>query len=283
MLILIGFAVVFASIIAGYVLSGGQLLALWQPFEIIVILGAAIGAFIASNPMHVLKEVAHNLGGLFGASKFTKEYYMDMLALMHDLFVKCRKEGLIAIESDIEDPHASEIFQKFPRINKNHHVIEFICDYLRICSSGNMSPFELENLLDVELDTIANEGAHISHAVNRIAEGLPGFGIIAAVLGIVITMASIGGPPEVLGHHVGAALVGTMMGILFSYGMIGPLSVALEYRAADTLKCFQCLKICLMSMVNGTPPQMAVEFGRKTLGEAIRPSFTELEKRVRGG
>ena len=177
MLILIGFAVVYACVLSGYVGSGGALLALWHPLEILIIVGAAIGAFIAANPMHVIKEVLHNLGGLFGASKYTKEYYMDLLALMHDLFVKCRKEGLIAIESDIEDPHASEIFQRYPRINKNHHVIEFICDYLRICSSGNMSPFELENLLDVELDTIAGEGAHIAHAVNRIAEGLPGFRI----------------------------------------------------------------------------------------------------------
>lgn len=283
MFILIGFAVVLGSIISGYLLSKGELLALWQPFELLIILGAAIGAFIAANPIHVVKEVVHNLAAAFGPSKFSKDYYMDLLSLMHDLFVKCRKEGLIAIESDIEDPHASEIFQRFPRINKNHHVIEFICDYLRICSSGNMSPFELENLLDVELDTISHEGQHAAHAVNRIGEGLPGFGIIAAVLGIVITMASIGGPPEILGHHVGAALVGTMLGILFSYGFFGPLSVALEYRAADTLKCFQCLKVCLMAMVNGIPPQMAVEFGRKTLGEDVRPSFSELEKRVRGG
>ncbi len=280
--ILIGFTIVISSVLGGYVLSHGELAALWQPYELLIIGGAAIGAFIASNPTNITKSVIAALPTLFTSSKYDQNHYMDLLALLHDLFVKWRKEGLMSIESDIESPESSEIFERYPRITMNQREMEFICDYLRICASGNMSPFELENLMDVEIETITHEIEQPASAIGRVGEALPGFGIVAAVMGIVITMKSLGGPPEVLGLHVAAALVGTFIGILLAYGFVSPLGVALEYKAIDETKVFECIKACIMAMVNGIPPQLAVEFGRKTLMDTVRPSFTELEDRIRG-
>jgi chemotaxis protein MotA len=217
------------------------------------------------------------------SSRFTHGFYLEVLRLLYEILNKSRREGMMAIEADIEDAAASPIFSKYPGILKDERMTAYICDYLRIMSSGNMAPHELEGLFDMELASLKEELEHPAHAVNRIADGLPGFGIVAAVLGIVVTMAMLGEAEQAaLGQHVGAALVGTFLGILAAYGFFGPLSVALEHDAREELNVFEAIKACLVASASGMPPSLAVEFGRKTLFPAHRPSFSELEQAVRG-
>ncbi|WP_144393933.1 flagellar motor stator protein MotA [Pleionea sediminis] len=280
--LLIGAIIVIVSVLGGYVLSHGQLLALWQPFELIIIGGAAFGAFVIANPVKVTADVFRKLPSLLTGSPYSKFVYLELLSMMFDLFNVMRKEGLIAIEAHIESPKESRIFNKYPLLRKNHKAIEFICDYLRLMIIGDMTAYELENLMETELDTHHHEEVAPSMALGKVADALPGFGIVAAVLGIVITMQSLGGPPEEIGVHVAAALVGTFLGIILAYGFVGPLSQALEYRATEDSKFYECIKACIIATVNGTPPQVAIEFGRKTLYQKVRPSFEELEQRIRG-
>lgn len=281
--LIVGALIVWAAVITGYLLSGGQLLALWQPFELITICGAAFGAFFISNPMKVISATIKGSLGLLGGSPYNKTLYMELLACLYDVFQKIRKEGLIAIEADIEDPKASAIFSKYKLITKDHHAMDFICDYLRLMVVGDMSAHELEALMDAELETHHSEALLPAGALQKVSDGLPGFGIVAAVMGIVITMGSLGGPPEVLGHHVGAALVGTFLGILFAYGFVAPMAGQMEHKVREEGKFYECIKVSLLACVSGAPPQIAVEFGRKVLYSTERPSFAELEKRVRGG
>ena len=206
---------------------------------------------------------------------------MDLLTLMYNLFAKARKEGLMALEADIDEPEQSDIFKEFPKLQKNHHLIEFICDYLRLMVGGNMNAFELESLMDLELETHHHEAEKPSHAVTNASDGLPGFGIVAAVMGVVITMGYISEPPEVLGAHVGAALVGTFLGILLAYGLAGPMGNAMAEQAEEESKLLECAKICIMATLNGYTPQIAVEFGRKALYSHLRPSFAELEEHIK--
>ena len=280
--VIVGMLIVCGSVIGGYLLSKGQLLALFQPYELLVIGGAAFGAFVISNPTKLVVGVLKNLPSMLMGAKYGRVAYLDLLALMYDLFGKARKEGLMAIENDIEEPEASEIFQKYPKILKDHHVISFISDYMRLIVGGSMNPFELETLMDADMETHHHHAAEPSHALTRVADALPGFGIVAAVLGIVITMGHLGGPPEELGHHVAAALVGTFLGILLAYGFVGPMGILLEHRAKDESKFFECIKTCLMASVQGYSPQVSVEFGRKTMPLDLRPSFQELEDHVKG-
>lgn len=280
--VIVGIIVVIASVLGGYTMAGGQIMALVHPNEVIVIGGAALGAFIISNPFKVSIAVLKALPSLFAGSKFGKSLYMDLLALMYDLFSKARKDGLMAVEADIEEPANSEIFKKYPKILKDHHVIDFISDYMRMIVGGSMNAFELEALMDSDLETHHHHAAEPSHALTRVADGLPGFGIVAAVLGVVITMGSIGGPPEQLGYLIGAALVGTFLGILAAYGFIGPMAIFLEQRAGEEHKFYGCIKACLMASVQGYSPQVAVEFGRKSMPLELRPSFQELEEHVKG-
>jgi len=282
MLLIIGFVIVTVSVLGGYVLAQGELGALWQPFEIIIIGGGALGAFIAGNSITIIKAVGSSFRELLHRSKFSREYYLELLALQHHLFVKWRNDGVMTIESDIENPNGSAIFARFPQVLAQTRAIEFFCDYVRICASGNMSPFELENLMDMEIDTLTKDLSEPAHALQRVGEGLPGFGIVAAVLGIVITMKSLGGPPELIGYHVAAALVGTFLGILLAYGFVNPVSSLMLHHVQDEVKQFECMKASILAMVNGIPPQLAVEFGRKTLMASVRPNFQELEARVRG-
>lgn len=278
---LIGLIVVIASVVGGYLLSHGNLLALWQPYELIIIAGAALGAFFIANPPGVAAAVFRNVPTIVKGSPYSKAMYLDLLALLYELFVKARKDGLMSIESDIDDVAGSAIFVKYPKITANHHVTEFITDYLRLMVAGNMNPYELENLMDVELDTHHEENELPVNALTRVAEGLPGFGIVAAVLGIVITMASLDGPVEEIGVHVAAALVGTFLGILLAYGFVGPAAAALEHLAREQTKFLGCIKVCLMATLNGYSPQIAVEFGRKVMYARERPKFQELEAHVK--
>ncbi|NVJ62155.1 MAG: flagellar motor stator protein MotA [Gammaproteobacteria bacterium] len=280
--LLIGMIIVLAAVLGGYVLSHGQLVALWQPFELLIIGGAALGAFIIANPAKVSLEALRNIPKLFSRSRYSKILYMELLAMLYDIFSVMRKEGLIAIEEHIEDPKSSSVFTKYPLLRKDQQSIEFICDYLRLMMIGDMTPYELENLIDIELETHHHDELAPGMAIGKVADALPGFGIVAAVLGIVITMQSLGGPPEEIGYHVAAALVGTFLGILLAYGFVGPISTAMEYRAHEKANFYGCIKACIMASLNGVPPQVAIEFGRKTLPHKVRPGFEELEARVRG-
>lgn len=282
MKLIIGFIIVSGCVLGGFILSHGQPMALWQPYELLIIGGAAFGAFVISNPGTIIKQSFGSIPALLKGSKYNKALYLDLLGLMFDLFSKSRKEGLMAMEADIEEPHESPIFQKYPNILGDHHVMDFISDYLRLMVGGNMNPFELENLMDIELETHHHEAGAAHSALTKVSDGLPGFGIVAAVLGIVITMASIGGPPEELGAHVGSALVGTFLGILLAYGYVGPMAVMLEHMAHEESKFFECIKVCLMATLNGYAPQIAVEFGRKTILSTARPGFEELENHIKG-
>lgn len=281
MKLIIGFFVVIGSVLGGFVLSHGEPAALWQPFELLIIAGAAFGAFIISNPAKVIKTVVTSIPTLLKGSKYNKVLYLDLLGLMYDLFVKARKDGLMSLESDIELPEQSAIFKKYPRILSQNHILDFIADYLRLMVGGNMNSFELESLMEVELETHHHEASQVHYALTKISDALPGFGIVAAVLGIVITMASIGGPPEQIGHHVAAALVGTFLGILLAYGFVGPMAGMLEHLANEESKFLECIKVCLIATLNGYAPQIAVEFGRKTLFSTERPTFVELENHIK--
>jgi len=281
MKLIIGLIVVIGCIFGGYVLSHGELAALYQPFELLIIGGGALGAFVIANPGNVVMQVIKGVPGLLKSSDYNKQIYMDLLTLMFKLFSKARKEGLMALETDIDEPHESEIFNQYPKIAKNHHAIDFVCDYLRLMVGGNMNAMELENLMDVELETHHHEVAAPGAAMQGVADGLPAFGIVAAVMGVVITMGFISEPPEVLGHHIAAALVGTFLGILLAYGFAAPMASAMNSKAEDDSKFFECMKVCILSTLNGYTPQIAIEFGRKTIVSTIRPSFAELEEHIK--
>lgn len=279
--IILGMIVALGCIVGGFVAHGGNLLALFQPSEAMIICGASLGAMIIGNPIQVSINVVKSAGALMTSSKYKKQLYLELLTLLYDIFNKTRREGLMAIEGDIEEPESSPIFSNYPAILKDHHVVEFICDYLRIMVAGNMAPHELEALIDQELDGHHQEAALVPAAISKAADGLPGFGIVAAVLGIVITMGKLGGPPSEIGHSVAAALVGTLLGILFAYAFIGPFSTYLEHKNREEAHFYECIKACLVASMNGVPPQIAVEFGRKVLYHSVRPSFKELEEQYR--
>ncbi len=278
---ILGLLMVTGSVIGGYVLSHGHLGILMQPYEFLIIFGAATGAFVASNPGVVIKDVLRSIPSLLKGSKYNKQSYLDLLALMYELFSKARKEGLMALENDIEEPRESAIFNRYPKVLADHHALEFICDYLRLMVGGSMNAMELENLMDIELDTHHEESHLPSHAVTTMADGLPAFGIVAAVLGVVITMGSISEPPEVLGHHIAAALVGTFLGILLAYGYVGPVGAFLGHVRREEAKYLECIKVSIMATLHGYTPQVAVEFGRKALYSNVRPGFLELEEYVK--
>ena len=282
MLLILGSLIVLASVAGGYVLSHGNLIALWQPYELLVIGGAAFGAFVTANQGKTIKAVFKAVPGVLKGSKYNKTLYLDMLGLMYDLFSKARKEGMMAIEDDIEEPENSEIFKNHGKVAGDHHAVEFIADYMRLIVSGSMNPFEMEALMDLELETHHHEAEAPSQALTKMSDGLPGFGIVAAVLGIVITMGSLGGPVEEIGGHVAAALVGTFLGILLAYGFVAPTATAMENLANEEHKFLQVIKTCIMASLNGYTPQVAVEFGRKAMYASIRPGFKELEDFVKG-
>lgn len=252
------------------------------PFEMATIMGAALGAFLVANPMKVVKQSLKGIGQCFKGSRFTKARYMELLALMFDILQKARKEGLMAIEQDVESPEQSPLFKKYPTIAADHHVVEFVTDYLRMMVSGNLNAHEIESLMDAEIETHHQEAHAPVAALNRLAGGLPAFGIVAAVLGVVNTMGSVGQPPAVLGGMIGSALVGTFLGILLSYAVFEPFAGMLEQKVEEASKEFQCIKTTLLASMQGYAPSTAIEFGRKVLYSDVRPTFTELEGHVKG-
>ncbi|MCG5501694.1 flagellar motor stator protein MotA, partial [Ectothiorhodospira lacustris] len=234
--LILGSIIVIVAVLGGWSLHGGQLILIWQPYEFIIIIGAALGAFVIANPMKTIMKVITLIPKMMGGPVYKKDDYMELLSLMYDLFTKARKEGLMGIEGDVEEPENSPLFEKYPRVLKNHHAVEFISDYMRLVVSGSMNSFELDNLMDIDIETHHHEAADPAHAVSRVADGLPAFGIVAAVLGIVNTMTALDGPIDKIGGLVAAALVGTFTGILLAYGFVGPLSNALERRADEESK-----------------------------------------------
>jgi chemotaxis protein MotA len=281
MFVVIGWVVVMAAVIGSFVLEGGHLLSLLQPFELLCIFGAAIGAFVVSNPPKVIKAVLKALPSCFVPKTYNKEKYLQLIALLFELLQKGRMSGILALETEINDVDSSAIFEKYPTVKNDHHLTEFIVDYIRMMVSGNLNVMEVQELMDAELDTHHAEQAVPAAAIQKMADALPAYGIVAAVMGVVHTMGSVGQPPKVLGEMVAAALVGTFLGILLGYGFIGPLASILEANALEMAKPFECVKEVLLASMNGYSPTMAVEFGRKVLFTVDRPSFQELEEAVK--
>ena len=283
MFAIIGSLVVLGSVIGGFMMGGSSVLLLWHPLEIVVICGAALGAFMISNPLKVIKASFTGALGLVKGPRYGRAEYIQLLKLVYDILVMARKDGVLAIERHIEDPSKSDIFKKYPGVMADHHMMEFITDCLRLFSGGNLDPHELESLLEYELETHHKEAAEPAHAVQKVADALPGFGIVAAVLGIVSTMAAIEGASTAeIGHKVGAALVGTFLGILVAYGFVGPISSAMEHKAHEESQAFEVVKMALVASVRGYPPPVAVEFARKLLFSQVRPNFKDLEAELRG-
>lgn len=277
MFLLIGYVVILAASVGTYSVHG-SLGALWVPLEYIAIVGLMIGGFIAGNGSTAIKATLAALPTVFKGSPYNKALYMDVLAMLFEILSKVRKEGLMSIEGDIENPDASPIFSKYPSISHDHHVMDFITDYLRMMVGGNLNAFEIENLMDIEMETHHQEAHLPVHVVSKAADGVPAFGIVVAVMGVVNVMGSVGEPPAVLGKMIGGALVGTFLGILVSYGFVAPIASQLEQKAEEGGKIYQCIKAVLLASMNGYAPQVAVEFGRKVLYSKDRPSFAELEE-----
>ncbi len=280
---IIGSVVVLGCVIVGFIIEGGKLLALWHPAEFLIIVGAAFGAFLTSNPIKILKATVDDIVALVRQERYAHDDYVALLKLLHEILVKIRKEGLMAIEADIDAPDGGTLFKKYPQIAHDRHLRQFMTDCLRLMVGGNLDPHEFESLLDQELETFHQEIHEPSHAVQRMADSLPGFGIVAAVLGIVNTMASIGGAnTAAIGGRVASALVGTFLGILISYGFAGPLASALAHAANDEAKAFELVKMALVASVRGYVPAVAIEFARKLLFSDVRPSFADLEAQLKG-
>ena len=284
MFLILGYLLSLICVFGVFILHGGKIGVVLEalPFEMATIGGAAVGAFIVNNQPKVIKATLASAMAAIKPSKYTKARYMELMTLLYDILQKARKEGLMAIEADVEEPHESEIFKKYPGVGTDHHVVEFMTDYLRMMVSGNLNSHEIEALMDSEIDTHPEEAHAPVAALNRMAGGLPAFGIVAAVLGVVNTMGSVGQPPAILGGMVGSALVGTFLGILLAYAFVEPLAGLVEQKAADAAKELQCIKTTLLASMQGYNPATAIEFGRKVLFSTDRPTFLELEDHVRG-
>ena len=281
MLVLVGYLVVLATVFGGYALMGGHFGVLFQPVELLMIGGAALGAFIAGNKGKTIKATMKELPRLLRSTKRDRQLYMDLMALLYELLAKARKEGMMKLESDVDAPEQSEIFSRYPTILADKGVTEFLCDYLRLVISGNTDAFEIEALMDHDIETIAHEALVPAHSIARVADALPALGIVAAVLGVVHALGSADLPPSEMGALIAHAMVGTFLGVLLAYGFVTPLASLIEQRVAEGMKVYQCAKVTLLASLNGYAPQLAVEFGRKVLFSTERPSFTELDAHVR--
>ena len=277
MLQLIGLIVVLGSVIAGYTMHHGKLIVLWQPTEFIIIGGAGLGSFIISNPPSVLKATMRSLMGLLKPNQFHKKSYGELLQVLYEVFQTARKDGLIALEAHIEEPEKSSIFSKYPAFTHHHHAVVFLCDTLKVLLTGAVEDHHLSEILDLDLERLHEEEHAVPTAINMVSDAMPGFGIVAAVLGVVITMGSIGGAASEIGEKVAAALVGTFLGILLSYGMIGPIAKAIESRQRGEAAYMSCIRTALLSFARGDAPMTCVEFARRNIEPADRPSFAELE------
>ncbi len=275
---IIGIITVIVCTLASYAIMGGHLEVLWQPFEGVIILGSGIGAYVISNPPAVLKRTLKQLPLIFNKPKYNKQTYVDALSLLYQVFKLAKTKGMLALESHIENPHDSSIFQAFPNIQADHHVVEFLCDYLRLVTLGSDKPYELETLMDQEIEVHHHEEIAVADAIQTMADGLPALGIVAAVLGVIKTMGAIAEPPEVLGHMIGGALVGTFLGVWLSYGYVGPVAAHLRGIITLNSKLYAVVKVGLLAHLSGYAPSISVEYARKAIDPELRPTFLEMEE-----
>jgi chemotaxis protein MotA len=281
MFTIIGIVVVFGAVVAGYLMEKGNILVLLQPAELIIILGAAAGTVLIANPIHILKKIAGGIGGIFGASPYTKQRYLDSLKMLYELFARARKDGMMALESDSDNPQQSPIFSKYPSFLKDHHALAFVCDSIRMASSGSIEAFDADQMMELDMEVHHHEASQPIAALSTMADSLPGLGIVAAVLGVVITMGALGGPPEEIGKHVAAALVGTFLGILMCYGLVGPIAGNMAKSADNEHAFYYVLRVSIVAFMKGMAPSVAVEFGRRAIPGHLRPGFDETENYVK--
>ncbi len=276
---IIGLVVCIGSVLAGYVLHHGNLAVLWQPTEYLIIGGAGIGAFIIGNQSHTIKACMGSLKLLFkGGHVYSKDNYLELLTMMYNVFKLIKSKGMLEIEKHIENPEQSELFKKYPNFIHNHHAVDFVCDYLRVMTMGVDDKYTLEDMMNAELDVHHKEGHQTAHSVTNLAESFPALGIVAAVLGVIITMGSIAEPPEILGGLIGAALVGTFLGVLLCYGIFGPMGAFLDKYFSEEGRYYESIKIGMLAHVQGNAPAVSVEFARKVIPTGVRPSFSEVEQ-----
>ena len=281
MFAIIGIIVVFGAVLGGFLMEKGPLLVLLQPSEFLIIAGAGLGTLLSGNPMYVLKKIAGGFIQILKGQKYSKQKYIDLLKMMYTLFNKARKEGLAGIESDIEEPEKSVVFSKYPEFVKNHHVRDFVCDTMRMAIIGGATPFDLDQMMEIDMDVRHAGETEPATALGTMADALPGLGIVAAVLGVMLTMSSLGGPPEEIGHKVAAALVGTFLGILLCYGMVGPLSSNLSKLVDNEHASYHVLRVVMLGFIKGMSPSLAIEMARRAIPEHVRPSFQEVDKACR--
>jgi chemotaxis protein MotA len=283
MFAIIGIVLVIGAVVGGYLMEHGKLGVLVQPAELVIIGGAALGTLLVANPLPVVIKIIHGLLGVLKGSPYTKAKYLETLKMLNDLFMLARKNGMVKLEEDVENPDKSQVFSKYPGFLKNHHAVHFVCDTLRMAITGGVQPFDLDQMMEMDIDVHHHEASVPVSALTTVADALPGLGIVAAVLGVVITMGALGGPPEEIGHKVAAALVGTFLGILLCYGFLGPLASNITKMNDAEGEYLQCLRQGVMAFVKGSAPSLAIEFARRSIPAEVRPTFQETEAVCKGG
>ena len=283
MFAIIGIIVVIGAIVAGYLMEHGNLLVLWQPAEVVIIGGAALGTLLIANPLPTIIAIFKSVLTILKGSKYNKDYYLEQLKMLNDVFTHARKNGLVKLEADVEDPDKSPVFSKFPNFLNDHHAVHFVCDTLRMAITGGVAHFDLDQMMEADMDVHSHEKSVPVTALSTVGEALPGLGIVAAVLGVVITMGSLGGPPEEIGHKVAAALVGTFLGILLCYGFVGPLASNITKINEAEHHYYNFLRVGVMSFIKGSAPMTSAEFARRVIPSDVRPVFSEMEKNCKGG
>ncbi|MBI2689389.1 MAG: flagellar motor stator protein MotA [Acidobacteria bacterium] len=283
MFAIVGIVVVIGSVAGGYLLSHGNMKVLFQPYELLIIIGAAMGTLLIANPLPVVMGVARGAMGILKSSPYSKAFYLEQLKMLNDIFNYARKNGLVKLEVDVEEPEKSQLFTKYPKFINDHHAVQFVCDTLRMSISGGVGHFEIDQMMEMDMEIKHHENTAPVVALNTVSDALPGLGIVAAVLGIVITMGALGGPPEEIGHHVAASLVGTFLGILMSYGFFGPIAGNMAKANDAEKEYYNFLRIGLISFIRGSAPILAVEFARRSIPAHERPTFREMEKTCKGG
>ena len=283
MIAIVGVVVVIGAVLGGYLMEHGNIMVLIQPAELLIIGGAGLGTILIANPMSTIKGLAASFGKVFGATPFTRDFYLQHLRMLNALFQTARKEGLVKLESDVENPTQSPVFKKFPLFLKNHHAVDFVCDTLRMAISGGVGHFELDQMMEQDMDVHHHESGQPASALTTVADSLPGMGIVAAVLGVVITMGALGGPPEEIGNKVAAALVGTFLGILLCYGFLGPMASSIQKFTDAEHQYYYFLRVAIITFVRLVSPITAIEFARRTIPGDVRPSFQEMEEACKGG
>jgi chemotaxis protein MotA len=275
---IVGILLVFGAVIGGFLMEKGHIEVLIQPAELLILGGAAVGTLLTANPMHILKGIVSGLTGILSGSKFGKARYLSTLKMMYQFLNKVRKEGLLSVETDVEKPQESSIFKNYPEFLKDHHARDFVCDTLRMAITGGVEPFDMDQMMELDMEVHHHDATQPIGALSTVADALPGLGIVAAVLGVVITMGALGGPPEEIGHKVAAALVGTFLGILLCYGVVGPLSSNMAKSAEEHNSYLHVLRVLLLSFLKGSAPMIAIEMGRRAIPAHVRPGFDEMEK-----